>query len=215
MGHRYSIPEEIANSVTHGLGAALAVAALSVLVTFAGLFGDVWRVVGFSVYGGSLVILYLFSTLYHAFQGARVKAVFQVLDHAAIYLLIAGTYTPLALVTLRGPWGWTMFGIIWACAVAGIVTTVAFLRAPRWVTASIYVAMGWLAVVALRPLVEALPAGGLALLAAGGLCYTGGVAFYLWERLPFHHAVWHLFVLGGSTCHFFCMVRYVLPMQPA
>ena len=214
LGRRYSLSEEIANSVTHGLGAALAVAALSVLVTFAGLFGDAWRVVGFSIYGASLVLLYLFSTLYHAFQNPRVKAIFRVLDHAAIFLLIAGSYTPFTLVTMRGAWGWTMFGVIWACAAVGIVTTVAFMNAPKWVTAMIYVAMGWLAIIAIKPLVAALPMGGVVLLAAGGLSYTGGVVFYVWERLPFNHAVWHLFVLGGSTCHFFCMVFYVLPMEP-
>ena len=211
---RYSLSEEIANSVTHGVGAALAVAALSVLVTYAGLFGDAWRVVGFSIYGASLVLLYLFSTLYHAFQNPKVKAVFRVLDHAAIFLLIAGSYTPLTLVTLRGAWGWTLFGVIWAFAVVGIITTVAFLHAPRWVTAGIYVIMGWLAIVAIKPLVAALPTGGLVLLAAGGLSYTGGVVFYVWERLPFNHAVWHLFVLGGSACHYFCMMFYVLPMDP-
>jgi hemolysin III len=215
MGRRYSLSEEIANSVTHGVGAALAVAALAVLVTYAGLFGDAWRVVGFSIYGASLVLLYLFSTLYHAFQNPKVKAVFRVLDHAAIFLLIAGSYTPLTLVTLRGAWGWTLFGVIWAFAVVGIITTVAFLSAPRWLTASIYIVMGWLAVIAIKPLIAALPTGGMVLLAAGGLSYTGGVVFYVWERLPFNHAVWHLFVLGGSACHYFCMMFYVLPMNPS
>ncbi len=210
---RYSISEEIANSVTHGIGAALAVAALSILVTYAGLFGDVWRVVGFSIYGASLVLLFLFSTLYHAFQNPRVKAVFRVLDHAAIFLLIAGSYTPITLVTLRGVWGWSMFGVIWGVAIIGIVTTVAFLDAPKWLTAGTYILMGWLSVIAIKPLVAALPAGGMVLLAAGGLSYTGGVVFYVWDRLPFNHAVWHLFVLGGSACHFFCMMFYVLPME--
>ena len=120
----------------------------------------------------------------------------------------------LTLVTLRGAWGWTLFGVIWAFAIVGIVTTVAFLNAPRWLTASIYVVMGWLAIVAIKPLVAALPTGGMVLLAAGGLSYTGGVVFYVWERLPFNHAVWHLFVLGGSACHYFCMMFYVLPMNP-
>ncbi|MFH1533171.1 MAG: hemolysin III family protein [Pseudomonadota bacterium] len=215
MGSRYSLSEEIANSVTHGIGAALAVAALSILVTCAGLFGDAWRVVGFSIYGASLVLLFLFSTLYHAFQNPRLKTVFRVLDHAAIFLLIAGSYTPLTLVTLRGAWGWTLFGVIWGIAVIGIVTTVAFLNAPRWLTALIYVCMGWLAIIAIKPLIAALPTGGMVLLAAGGLSYTGGVVFYVWERLPFNHAVWHLFVLGGAACHYFCMMFYVLPMSPA
>jgi len=205
------MPEEIANAVTHGVGAALAVAALSVLVTASGLLGDPWRVVSFAVYGASLVLLYLFSTLYHAFRRPKLKAVFRVLDHAAIYLLIAGSYTPFALVTLQGAWGWALFGVIWGCALAGIVTTVAFLSAPKWVTAGIYILMGWMAVIAVKPLLAALSVGGLVLLAAGGVSYTGGVVFYVWDRLPFNHAVWHLFVLGGSVCHFFCMVLFVLP----
>ena len=214
-GGRYTGAEEIANSVTHGLGAALSVAALSVMVTYAGLYGDIWRVVGFSIYGSSMVLLFVFSTLYHASKNPRRKARFRILDHAAIFLLIAGSYTPISLVTLRGPWGWTMFAVIWAFAVAGVVTTVAFMNAPKWLIAGIYILMGWLAVIAIKPMVEALPFGGLALLVAGGLTYTGGVVFYIWDRLPYNHAVWHLFVLAGSALHFFCMMFYVLPMNPA
>jgi len=211
-GPRYTPAEEVANSLTHGLGAGLAVAGLAVLVTFSGLEGDAWRVVSFSIYGASLVALYLASTFYHAFRSPRLKRRFRVLDHTAIYLLIAGTYTPINLVTLGGGWGWTLFGLTWGLAAAGILFEVLFLDRLRWLTIATYVGMGWLAVIATRPLVEALPWGGLAWLLAGGLCYTGGVAFYLWRRLPFHHAVWHLFVLGGSACHFFCFLLYVLPM---
>jgi hemolysin III len=208
-----TLGEEIANSVIHGIGAALGVAALSVLVTFAGLFGDAWRVVSFAVYGASIVVLYTVSTLYHGFTHPRAKRVFNILDHAAIYLLIAGTYTPFTLVTLRGAWGWTLFGVIWGLAVAGIVfETVAFERF-KALTVSLYVALGWIVVIAIRPLMQALPAGGLWWLLAGGLCYTGGVAFYvLGKRVRYAHAVWHLFVLGGSLCHFVCVLVYVLPM---
>ncbi len=211
----YTRGEEIANSVIHGLGVGLSVAALAVLVTFAGLWGDVWRVVSFAVYGSSLILLYLASTLYHAFRNQRLKELFRIFDHAAIFLLIAGTYTPFTLVTLRGPWGWTLFGLVWACALAGVVTTVAFLKAPRWLPPALYIGMGWLVVIALKPLFAALSIPAIALMAAGGISYTGGVAFYLWDRLPFNHAIWHGFVLGGSVTHFLCILLYVLPMEGA
>jgi hemolysin III len=203
--------EEIANSVTHGIGAGLAAAGLSVLVTLAALQGDPWRVVSFSIYGATLVLLYLASTLYHGFRGPRVKRVFQTLDHSAIFLLIAGTYTPFSLVTLRGPWGWTLFGLIWGLAVTGIVLQAVAPDRYRIAQVLLYVVMGWLALIAIKPLIESLPAGGMAWLVAGGLSYTLGVGFYAWKRLPFGHAVWHLFVLGGSVCHFFCMILHVLP----
>jgi len=211
--NRYSTKEEMANALTHGIGVALSIAALSVLVTCAGLYGDAWRVVSFSVYGASLILLYLASTFYHAFRSPRVKRFFRLLDHAAIFLLIAGSYTPLCLVSMRGPWGWTMFGLTWGVALVGIVTMVFFMNAPRWLTASLYIAMGWMAIIAIKPLAEALSTGGLVLLGAGGLAYTGGVAFYVWQRLPFNHAIWHLWVLGGSVCHFFALYFYVLPME--
>jgi hemolysin III len=203
--------EEIANSVTHGIGAGLAAAGLSVLVTLAAMQGDPWRVVSFSIYGATLVLLYLASTLYHGFRGPRVKRVFQTLDHSAIFLLIAGTYTPFSLVTLRGPWGWTLFGLIWGLAVTGIVLQAVAPDRYRIAQVLLYVVMGWLALIAIKPLIESLPAGGMAWLVAGGLSYTLGVGFYAWKRLPFGHAVWHLFVLGGSVCHFFCMILHVLP----
>ena len=212
---RYTPGEEIANSAIHGLGVGLSVAALAVLVTFAGLWGDAWRVVSFAIYGATLILLYLASTLYHAFRSPRLKELFRIFDHAAIFLLIAGTYTPFTLVTLRGPWGWTLFGLVWACALAGIVTTVAILQAPRWLPPALYIAMGWLVVIALKPLIAVFPFPALVLLAAGGLSYTGGVVFYMWDRLPFNHAVWHAFVLGGSVSHFLCVLLYVLPMEGA
>lgn len=208
----YSLGEEVANSVTHGIGAGLSVAALAVLVTFSALFGDPWRVVSFSIYGASLVILYLSSTLYHGFQSPRVKRVFRVLDHCAIFLLIAGTYTPFTLVTLRGAWGWTLFGIIWGLALVGIILTVLAMERLKWLGLAIYLGMGWMVIIAMKPLVAALPTGGLFWLSLGGLCYTGGVVFYAWKRLPYNHMIWHLFVLGGSTCHFFALLFHVLPV---
>lgn len=208
---RYSPNEEIANSVIHGIGAGLSIAGLSLLVTLAGLFGDVWRVVSFSVYGTTLVVLYLASTFYHSFSSPRAKRVFRTLDHAAIFLLIAGTYTPFALVTLRGVWGWSIFGFVWTLALAGILLSLRVANASKLSTALIYLPMGWLIVVAIKPLVAALPFGGMVWLAVGGLAYTLGVVFYVRRTLPFHHAIWHLFVLAGSISHFFAILFYVLP----
>jgi len=196
------------NSLTHGIGAGLAVAALAILVSIS---GDTWRVVSFAIYGSCLVTLYLASAFYHAFKAPGAKRIFRILDHSAIFLLIAGSYTPITLVAMRGAWGWTLFGLIWGMALAGVVLEVFFIDRLRWLTLATYVGMGWLVIIAVKPLVDALPWGALAWLAAGGLLYTGGVVFYIWEKLPFGHAIWHLFVLGGSACHFFCFLFYVLP----
>jgi hemolysin III len=203
--------EELANSVTHGLGVLLSVVGLGVLVVYAAMNGNAWHVVSTAIFGTTLVLLYTTSTLYHGLRGARLKQRLQKFDHAAIFLLIAGSYTPFVLVTLRGPWGWSLFGIIWALAVAGV--TIKFWLAGRYrlVSTVIYVLMGWLVMVAIKPLAAALPAGGLKLLVAGGLCYTGGAAFYLWKRLPYHHAIWHLCVLAGSACHWAAVFLYVVP----
>lgn len=201
--------EEIANTVTHGIGAALGVAALVVLVVFASLRGDAWRVVSLSIYGTTLVLLYLASTLYHAFRGRRIQRLFQIVDHTAIYLLIAGTYTPVTLVHMRGPWGWTLFGLIWGLALAGIVSKTFIRKRVPGLSVAFYVAMGWLALIALQPILRTVPHGLLAWIVAGGVCYTLGVAFFAWERLPYHHAVWHLFVLAGSGCHFFGMLFHL------
>ena len=207
----HSRGEEIANSVIHGIGAGLAAAALAILVTLAGLRGDPWRVVSFSVYGATLLLLYLASTFYHAFSNPRIKHVFRIFDHAAIYLLIAGTYTPFLLVTIRGPLGWVLFGITWGLAILGVVqASLALDKLKLWSLAA-YIAMGWLIVVALKPLLARLAPGGLLWLGLGGICYTGGVVFYVIKRIPFNHAIWHLFVLAGSICHFFAMLLYVLP----
>lgn len=215
IGKQYSTGEEIANAVTHGVGAALAVAGLAVLVTLAGIYGDAWRVVSFSVYGATLVMLYLASTFYHSFQSPGAKRVFRILDHSAIYLLIAGSYTPFTLVTMRGAWGWSLFGVIWGLAVAGIVLEAAFSKGKgfRILNVLIYIGMGWLVVVAIKPLVAGLPRGGLAWLFAGGLFYTLGAGLYAMKKIPFNHAIWHLFVLGGSACHYFAILLYVLPMR--
>jgi hemolysin III len=202
--------EEIANSITHGIGALLALGGVAVLVTLAALRGTAWHVVGCSVFGASLVLLYLASTLYHAIPVPRAKRVLQALDHAGILFLIAGTYTPFTLVTLRGPWGWTLFGIVWGLAVLGVGLE---LLAPkrRVLAVALYLVMGWAAVIAMRPLMAAMAAGGIRLLVLGGLAYTVGVVFYAWRRLPYHHALWHGFVLLGSVAHFLAVLFYVIP----
>ena len=210
--NRYSLGEEIASSLIHGLGAALSVTALVLLTVLSFKTGDPWRVVSLAIYGFTLVILYLSSTLYHSFQGPAVKRVFRYLDHTSIYLLIAGTYTPFTLVNLRGAWGWTLFGMIWGFAVLGSIMTVSGFGRSRVLASLIYIGMGWLVVIAIKPLVAAIPPAGIFWLVAGGLFYTFGVLFYIWKKLPFNHAIWHLFVLAGSMCHFLAIFKYVLPV---
>lgn len=206
-----SLGEEIANSITHGVGALAALAALPLLVA-AALPRGVSAVVGSTVFGATMLLLYVTSTLYHALARNRAKKVFRVLDHSAIYLLIAGTYTPFTLGVLRGAWGWTLFGVVWALAATGVALTGALgVRYPKASTA-VYIAMGWLVVVAVQPLLEHLPREGLAWLVAGGLAYTGGAVFYGWHRLRYHHTVWHLFVLAGSCCHCIAVARFAAPL---
>lgn len=208
----YTAGEELANSITHGIGAALSVAGLTVLVVLAAIHGDVWRVVSFSIYGGCLTILYLVSTLYHGFRRPKLKHIFRILDHSAIYLLIAGTYTPITLVSMRGPWGWSIFGVVWGLALIGISFKAIFIGRFEKLSVAAYILMGWLCVIAFKEMLLTIPPGGIAWLIAGGVVYTAGVVFYAWERLPFNHAIWHLFVLGGSICHFFAILLHVLPM---
>ncbi len=203
-----SVGEEIANAITHGVGLIASIAGLPILILVAAR-ADAWAVVGFSIFGAMLILLYAASTLYHAMPAAgRAKRVFRVLDHSAIFLLIAGTYTPFTLGPLRGAWGWSLLGSVWLLAVFGITlkATVGF-RYPRLSTA-VYIGMGWLVLIAIRPLVMHVGAPGLAWLLGGGLLYTGGVVFYAWGRLRYAHAVWHLFVTAGSVCHYVAVLRY-------
>jgi hemolysin III len=209
----YSVGEEIANSVTHGVGIVLSVAGLAVLTAFASTFGSAWHIVSCSIYGASQILLYTASTLYHSIPLPRAKAVLRVLDHAAIFLLIAGTYTPFALVNLGGAVGWTIFGVVWGLAITGIALQAILIRHKSILSVLPYVAMGWLAVFAIKPMLESIAPGGLALLLAGGLCYTLGCAFYVWRRLPYHHAIWHIFVMAGSALHFFAVFFYVIPIR--
>ncbi|UCD37868.1 MAG: hemolysin III family protein [Fidelibacterota bacterium] len=207
----YTLREEIANSLIHAIGVTLSVAGLIVLVVLAALQGDPWRVVSFTIYGSTLIILYLASTLYHGVQNPRGKAVLQIIDHTTIYLLIAGTYTPFLLVSLRGIWGWTLFGVIWGLALLGIAFQSLFVRRQGKLSILTYILMGWLCVIALREMLVHIPTGGLVWLAIGGVLYTTGVIFYVWHKLPYNHAIWHLFVLGGSVSHFLAVLFYVLP----
>lgn len=203
--------EELANCLTHGLGTALAIAALVLMVVLASLRGTARHVVGAALFGAGLVLLYLLSTLYHALPASRAKRVMRVMDHSGIFLLIAATYTPFCLATLQGPWGWTLFGVIWGLAAVGITLKASLFHRLEWISTAIYLLMGWVIVVALVPLVQRLPGPGLAWLFGGGLFYSGGVIFYRWHSLTFHHAIWHLFVLAGSACHVICVLGYVIP----
>jgi len=206
-----SLGEEIANSVIHGAGAVAALVGLPFLVAAALARGSVVQVVGNCVFGATLILVYVTSTLYHALARNRAKLVFRVLDHSAIYLLIAGTYTPITLGVLRGAWGWSLFGVVWGLAVLGVALTGALgVRHPR-LSVAVYILMGWLVVVAVKPLVDHMAAQGLALLVAGGVSYTGGAVFYAWQRPRYQHALWHLFVLAGSVCHFFAVLWYAAP----
>jgi hemolysin III len=200
--------EEIANSVSHGVGLVAAVVAVPILIVAAVQRGGAAGIVGASVFAGTMVLLYLASTLYHALPRNKAKRLFKVLDHGAIFLLIAGTYTPFTLGVLRGGWGWTLFGLVWGLAVLGIVLkVVGGFRIP-WLSTCLYLGMGWLALIAVRPLGVRMPLAGIAWLVAGGLAYTAGVAFFAAERLRYSHFIWHLFVLTGTCCHFFAVLWY-------
>jgi len=206
----YTFGEEIANSLTHGLGVGLAIAALVILVAFAALAHDGYKLAAAIVYGVTLVLQYAASTLYHALPQPRVKHVFKILDHCGIYLLIAGTYTPFCLVTLREANGWWLFGVIWGLAALGIALEAFWVYRPRWISALLFLGMGWMVVTSIGPLVDNLPAAGLWLLVAGGLAYTVGTVFYVLERVHYMHAVWHFWVLVGSVLHFLAVLLYVV-----
>jgi hemolysin III len=208
-----SFAEEFANSVTHGVGLGLSLAGMAVLIILTAMRGTAWHVVSCTVYGSTLVILYAASTLYHSIQSPRAKRVLRIIDHGAIYLLIAGTYTPFTLVNLRGGLGWTLFGVVWGLAALGIVFKV--FHVDRFPIAStlVYLSMGWLVVIAWKPMITLITAGGIALIAAGGAAYTLGVFFYAAKRIPYNHAIWHLFVLAGSIFHYVAVLLYVLPAR--
>lgn len=203
--------EEWLNSITHGLGAILSIVGTIALISAATQLGDIWKVVSFSIFGASLILLYMASTLYHGARQPRLKKAFKTLDHCAIFLLIAGTYTPFLLVNMRGTIGWTLFAVIWSLAFTGVILKVIFKNRFKLVRVGIYLLMGWLIVFASSDLMAHLNETALTLTIAGGIVYTAGVAFYLADRTPYMHAIWHLFVIGGSACHFSAIYFGVLP----
>ena len=197
--------EEIVNSITHGIGALLSVVALVVLIVVAGNHGDALHLVSFSIYGSTLILLYLSSTLYHSFSSPRIKNLFARFDHVSIFLLIAGTYTPILLTSIRGVWGWTLFGIIWGLALVGAVIRSIYLHRFRKLMVAVYLLMGWMFVIAGKQVYLSLPSISLTFLILGGIAYSVGVIFYMWRKLPYSHGIWHLFVLAGSVLHFFAI----------
>lgn len=206
----YSVGEEIANTITHAVGTGLSIAALVILIVAATTTGTAWHIVSFSIFGSTLILLYLASTLYHAIPVAKAKRFLKTLDHSAIFLLIAGTYTPFMLGSLRGVLGWSIFGVIWGLAIAGVVLKCCFVYRFKRLSLAIYIGMGWLCLLAGREMLAKLPATSLIFLTLGGMAYTAGVIFYAWKRLPYGHAIWHLFVVTGSVLHFFS-VLHTLP----
>ena len=208
----YTLGEEIAHAITHGLGALLGIAGLAVLMVAAATRGTgAWQVVPCAIYGAMLILMFTVSTLYHSLPQPRVKKVFRVLDHQMIFLMIAGSYTPFVLITLRGALGWWLFGVVWGIAALGLVFKAFFTGPFCKITTRLYLLMGWIIVFALKPLLAGMSAGGVRWLVAGGLCYTLGAVVYLFKRVRYHHAVWHLLVLGGSICHYFAILWHVLP----
>jgi len=203
--------EELANGITHGIGLVLSIVGLAVLVFLSVMRGNAWHIVGCTTFGVSLVLLYTASTMYHSFRTPRWKRILKTLDHTAIYLLIAGTYTPFTLVNLRGFWGWTLFTLVWSLSVFGILWKIFNVDRYQIISTLIYVAMGWLVVIAIKPLFLGIPLSGIAWLVAGGLFYTVGVIFFAANRIPYNHAIWHVFVLAGSICHYIAVMLYVLP----
>jgi hemolysin III len=215
MGHAIDFQPvrggELANSLTHGFGTVMGVAGLVLLIVAAAVHGTALHVVACSIYGSTLVLLYLSSTLYHSIPSPNAKRVLRIIDHSSIYLLIAGSYTPFALITLHGVWGWSLFVVIWCLALAGVTLKIFFTGRFGALSTMTYLAMGWMAVIVMKPLLASLSPLGIFWLVSGGVAYSVGVIFYLWKSLPYHHAIWHLFVLAGSACHFLAVLLYVVP----
>ncbi|MGB7434318.1 MAG: hemolysin III family protein [Candidatus Acidiferrum sp.] len=205
--------EELANTITHGIGLLLSITGFVVLLVLAILHGGASHIIACSIYGVTLISLYAASTLYHAAVSPGLKHALKIFDHSAIYLLIAGTYTPFLLVYLRGAWGWSLFGVIWGLAFGGVVFKLWFVDHFPHVSTAIYVAMGWLVIIAAKPVLAHVPVPTLIWLIAGGLLYSFGVVFYAWRRLPYSHVIWHVFVMGGSACHYVAVLRSVLPIH--
>jgi hemolysin III len=211
--HTFTKKEEIANAATHGIGVLFSITALVLLIIGSSKEGTIWHTVSFTVYGVTMVLLYLSSTLLHSFPEGKVKDLFEICDHASIYLFIAGTYTPFLFIVIKGSLGWTLFGIIWGIAVIGLIFKLFFTKKFLYLSTILYIAMGWMIVIAWKPISSTLPENGVLLLVMGGVLYTAGTIFYVWRGFKFHHAIWHLFVLGGTVIHFFGVLLYVLPIH--
>lgn len=209
--HRFTKGEEIANAVTHGIGALLSIAALVILIVSSSINGTAIHVVSFTIFGATMVLLYTSSTLVHALPQGKAKDVFEILDHSSIYLFIAGSYTPITLLVIKGGLGWTLFGIVWGLAIGGIVFKSFFVKKYLFTSTILYVLMGWLVVIGWKQIVESMPFNGVVLLVIGGVFYTIGAIFYVWRGFKFHHMIWHLFVIAGTVAHFFCVLFYLLP----
>ncbi|AXI10380.1 hemolysin D [Oceanobacillus zhaokaii] len=209
--HIFSKGEEIANAVTHGIGALFSIVGLVVLIVAATMNGTAWHIVSFTIFGTTMVILYISSTLVHALPQGKAKDLFEIFDHSSIYLFIAGTYTPFIFHVIQGTLGWTMFGIVWGIAVGGVVFKAFFTKKFLHTSTLLYVLMGWIVVLGWRQIIENLAPNGVVLLVVGGLFYTFGAIFYVWRGFRYHHLVWHLFVLIGTICHYFCVLLYLLP----
>lgn len=210
--HVYTKKEEVVNAITHGVGVLLSIAALVFLIIFSVQKGSPWHVVISVIYGVSMLLLYVSSTLVHSFPEGKTKDIFEIFDHSAIYIFIAGTYTPIMLLVIQGSLGWTLIAIIWGVAIIGVVFKAFYVKKFLFLSTILYIAMGWMIVIVWGPLSATMPTAGIHLLIAGGLLYTFGAIFYVWRAFPFHHAVWHVFVLGGSVTHFFAVLFYILPL---
>ena len=201
--------DEWANAITHALGLILSLLGTGAMLVWAWNSEDGWRLPSLALYGGSLIVLYTASTLYHTVRKPHLRRLWRVVDHCAIYILIAGSYTPFMLVALRGAWGWGLFGTVWVLAITGIICKIFYIDRFKRLLTGLYLLMGWLIIIATEPLMQVLPPGGVYFLVAGGLCYTGGVVFFVMDKRRFYHAIWHLFVLGGSICHYVAVFFYV------
>lgn len=211
--HKFSFGEEIANSITHGIGFLLSIVGLIVLIVFASFEGTAWHIVSFTIFGVTMVLLYTSSTLLHSLPPGKAKNIFEILDHSSIYFFIAGSYTPYLLVVVRGGLGWTLFGIVWGLAIGGTIFKIFFVKRFVFLSTLLYVFMGWLIVFTWTPMTEAVAPEGVRLLVIGGVLYTFGAVFYVWRGFKYHHMVWHLFVLAGTIAHFFSVLLYVLPVK--
>ncbi|MCU9614786.1 hemolysin III family protein [Caldibacillus lycopersici] len=209
--HTFSKGEEIANAITHGIGAMLSLAGLVILIVYASLYGSAWHVVSFTIFGSTMFILYMASTLVHALPHGKAKDLFEIFDHSSIYLFIAGTYTPITFFLIKGALGWTLFGIVWGLAIGGIVFKSFFVKKYIFTSTILYVVMGWMVCIGWSQIIDNLSINGIVLLVLGGIFYTIGAVFYVWRGFKYHHMIWHLFVIAGTTAHFFCILFYVLP----